>query len=175
MVSRLSLNRPKYEAYQATNERSLAAAEEARGGLLALANEDTVAYGRFAAARKLPRETDDEQRARTVAMQDAARAASDVPMNVLRACQTLLVEVGASAGRSNLNAASDLEVAGRLAAAAAQGAAANVKINLPMVGDAAYAGAVTAELEGILSDVNRTLAQVVERVGTGELREPERE
>jgi formiminotetrahydrofolate cyclodeaminase len=77
------------------------------------------------------------------------------------------------AGRSNLNAASDLEVAARLAVAAAHGAGANVMINLPMVGDESYAGGVTAELNGLLSDIDRTLANVSELVAGGELRDPE--
>ena len=77
------------------------------------------------------------------------------------------------AGRSNLNAASDLEVAARLAAAAAHGAAANVMINLPMVGDEAFANALTAEIGELLEDVERAAAEVAERVRTGSLREPE--
>ena len=174
MVSRLSLGRPKYAAYQPTNERALSAAEDARHLLLALADEDMAAFGRFAAARKMPRDTPAQEESRAAATRAAARAASDTPMKVIRACQSLLLEIEASAGRSNVNAASDLEVAGRLAGAAAWGAAANVKINLPMVGDEAYAGATTAELEGIVSDMSRTLAKVVERVGAGELRPPER-
>jgi formiminotetrahydrofolate cyclodeaminase len=65
-------------------------------------------------------------------------------------------------------------VAARLAAAAAQGAAANVLINLPSVGDGRYAGATTAELNGLLRDIGRTLAKVTQRVGHGTLRSPER-
>ena len=79
------------------------------------------------------------------------------------------------AGRSNLNAASDLEVAARLAAAAARGAAANVLINLPMVGDEHYAGAATAAVDGMLDSIERAAAIVAEIVGGGGLREPEPE
>jgi formiminotetrahydrofolate cyclodeaminase len=85
----------------------------------------------------------------------------------------LLDDIAAMAGRSNLNAASDLEVAARLSAAAAHGAAANVLINLPMVGDEAYAGPVTAEINGTLREADRMLASVAEIVGHGSLREPE--
>ena len=79
------------------------------------------------------------------------------------------------AGRSNLNASSDLEVAARLAAAAARGAAANVLINLPMVGDEDYATATTATVEALLDQVERNAALVSEIVGGGGLREPEPE
>ena len=51
MVARLSLDRPKYEPYRATNERALETAEAARVRLLALAEDDAVAYAAFSAAR----------------------------------------------------------------------------------------------------------------------------
>ena len=121
----------------------------------------------------MARGTADEQQAREDATRAAARAASEVPLAVVRECELLLDEVAAMAGRSNLNAASDLEVAARLAAAAAHGAGANVMINLPMIGDDSYAGGLTAELSGHLKGIDRTLAAVSEIVATGELREPE--
>jgi formiminotetrahydrofolate cyclodeaminase len=174
MVARLSLDRSKYEVYRATNERALAAAEAARGRLLELADEDARAYAGFGAARKMPRDTPEQQQARAHATQAAARESTDAPMAAVRECGRLLEEIVAIAGRSNVNAASDLEVAARLAAAAAHGAGANVMINLPMVGDDSYAGPVKVELNKLLREVDRTMARVSQYVARGSLREPER-
>jgi glutamate formiminotransferase/formiminotetrahydrofolate cyclodeaminase len=173
MVSRLSTDRPKYETYALTHARALGVADAAQQHLLELADEDARAYAAFGAARKLPRETESEQRVRDEATRVAARGASDVPLEVLRECARVVHEVEAMAGRSNLNASSDLEVAARLAAAAARGAAANVLINLPMVGDESYAGHMTAEVTQLLEDIERSLANTSELVRAGTLREPE--
>ena len=173
MVARLSLDRPRYEPYRQTNERGLETAEAARTRLLRLADDDARAYGAFSAARKMAHETPEQEDARKRASEVAARDASEVPRDVARECARLLEVIATLAGRSNLNAASDLEVAGRLSAAAAHGAAANVMINLPMVGDERYAGGTKAELNGLLRDVDRTLAMVAQHVGRGTLRAPE--
>lgn len=173
MVSRLSADRPKYADYTDTHDRALQIAESARVNLLRLADDDATAFAAFAAARKMPRETEIEQRERDEATQRAARAASDVPLRVIRECSRVMLSVEAMAGRSNLNASSDLEVAARLAAAAARGAAANVMINLPSVGDEGYAGVTSAEVTQLLESVDRMAAQVSQRVAAGTLREPE--
>lgn len=175
MVARLSLDRPKYESFRATNERAAVAGDWARTRLLALADDDARAYAAFSAARKLPRATQAEQDEREAATRVAARAAAEVPLEVVRECATLLDEIAAAVGRSNLNAASDLEVAGRLTSAAARGAAANVMINLPMVGDESYSGATTATLYGLLDQLDRMVANITQVVGSGALREPESE
>ena len=175
MVARLSVDRPKYAAYQTTHARALATGERGRAVLLELADADARAYAGFAAARKLPKETAGEQSAREAATRAAARAASEVPLSVVDECARLLDDITAMAGRSNLNAASDLEVGARLAAAAARGAAANVLINLPMVGDEGYAASTTEALEGMLEQIERSAATVAELVGGGGLREPEQE
>lgn len=175
MVARLSLDRPKYEQYRPTNERALEAGDRGRRVLLDLADEDARAYAGFAAARKMARETPAEQEAREAATRTAAKAASEVPMRVVDECARLLEHVMAMAGRSNLNAASDLDVAARLCAAAAKGAGANVLINLPMVGDEGYLGTTTAALDGMLNSIDRAVAQVSELIGSGALRGPESE
>jgi formiminotetrahydrofolate cyclodeaminase len=174
MVARLSLDRPKYEPYRSTNERGLATADASRARLLQLADDDARAYSQFSAARKMPKDTPEEEAARKSATNEAARAASDVPLAIVRGCAELLELINEMAGRSNLNASSDLEVAARLSAAAAHGAAANVRINLPSVGDERYAGATKVELNHLLRDVDRTLARVAQHVGSGDLRSPER-
>jgi len=175
MASRLSRDRPKYAVYAATHGRALVVAERARERLLNLADDDADAYAAFGAARKMPRETAEEQEAREEATRVAARKASEVPLEVARECARIIDEVEAMAGRSNLNAASDLEVAARLAAAAARGAAANVMINLPMVGDETFRGAAMVEMTNLLEGVDRLAAEVSERVATGTLRQPEAE
>jgi formiminotetrahydrofolate cyclodeaminase len=174
MVARLSLDRPKYEPYRSTNERVLVAAEGSRESFLRLADQDAAAYAGYANALKLPRETEGQQQTRAAAIKAAARGAAEVPMATVRECAALIDEIGAVAGRSNLNAASDVEVAGRLCAAAARGAAANVQINLPMAGDERWSGEVMTELTTLLKQVDRVLAELNRRVAAGGLREPER-
>ena len=173
MVSRLSADRPKYADYASTHARALEIAESARARLLQLADDDATAYAAFGAARKMPRESAEEQDAREQATMQAARQATEVPLAVVRECAQLMHAVEQMAGRSNLNAASDLEVAGRLAGAAARGAAANVAINLPSVGDEDYSGPVLFEVTKLINSVDRLNAQISQRVGAGVLREPE--
>ena len=173
MVARLSADRPKYADFSATHARALEVADGARVRLLTLADDDAVAYAAFGAARKMPRETEAEQQARDEASRAAAREASEIPLAVARECAQVMLAAESMAGRSNLNASSDLEVAGRLAAAGARGAAANVMINLPMVNDEAYAGTATLEVTELIETVDRLAAQISQIVAKGTLREPE--
>jgi formiminotetrahydrofolate cyclodeaminase len=173
MVASLSVDRPKYAAYAATHERALQAGEAARGRLLQLADEDAAAFATYAAAMKLPRETDAQRETRTAAMDAAARGASTVPLEVVRQLRVLVEHVESLAGRSNLNASSDLDVAALLAQAAARGAGANVIINLSSISDQEAAGAMMSEVESLLDDVESVTARVHGRVQSGDLREPE--
>jgi glutamate formiminotransferase/formiminotetrahydrofolate cyclodeaminase len=121
---------------------------------------------------KLPRDTDEERAARSEAMRQAARDASDVPYRTVGACLEVVILAEALAGRSNSNAASDLEVAAVLAAAASRAAAANVFVNLPSIGDEAAAGELLAATEQIVSDTDRMASLTRELVRHGEPRPP---
>jgi formiminotetrahydrofolate cyclodeaminase len=172
MVAALSANRPKYAPYAEAVARHGEDARRLASELLDLADEDARVYEAFARAMKLPRETDEEKAARSVAIRAAARAAAAVPLRTLEACRAIVVAAEGLAGRSNLNAASDLAVASRLAEAGAHGAADNVLVNLPAMADPAAAGELTARVTEILADVEDLSEQTRAHVELGALREP---
>jgi formiminotetrahydrofolate cyclodeaminase len=172
MVTSLSTGRERYAGHEALYAWTADEGRRLSERLLALADEDARAFGGFAAAMKLPRATDAERAARTAALQAAARAASQVPMLCLEACHDVVAAAEALAGRSNVNAASDVLVAALLGEAAAGGAAANVRINLPSVGDDAFAVELTERVDGILHEVDRLAGRAREVVVAGEPRDP---
>jgi glutamate formiminotransferase/formiminotetrahydrofolate cyclodeaminase len=173
MVASLSQGRPKYAAHEALHARAIERGRELAARLLALADEDAAAYAEFAAALKLPRDTDEQRAARSAALRTAARAAATVPMRTVEACLELAEATEELVGRSNANASSDLSVAAMLAEAAARGAAENVIVNLPAVGDDAYAAVTTIRVKTLLDGVETLAAETREGVLSGVVREPE--
>jgi len=173
MVAQLSSGRPKYEPYADTVARGSRVGDAGRRRLLELADEDARAYAGYVAARRLPAETADDRAARDAAMRAAARASTETPLEIVRQCRALAEEIEALAGRSNLNASSDLGVAAHLVEAAANGAGANILINLPGIADPRFEGAATAELQAQLDAIERLSQRTYQIVGAGRLREPE--
>ena len=172
MVASLSQDRPAYAAHERLHQQAIDVGSRLAGRLIELADEDATAYAGYAAALKLPRNTDAERDARRQAMSAAARDSSIAPLRCVEACAEVVSFAEALAGRSNRNASSDLEVAATLGEAAARGAAANVIVNLPSVGDESWEGEQLARVQGLLEDIERTAALTRETVRSGVSREP---
>ena len=172
MVASLSQDRPKYAEHAALHARAIERGRALATHFLKLADEDSAAYGGYAAAMKLPRETPEETAARATALQVAARTAADVPLRTVEACVELAATAEELVGRSNRNASSDLNVAAMLAEAAARGAAENVIVNLPSVGDDDYAAMTTIRVKTLLDTVETLAAETREGVLEGSTREP---
>jgi formiminotetrahydrofolate cyclodeaminase len=175
MVAALSTGKPKYAAFEATLARCEAVGHELAAEFLSLADRDAAAYAGYAAALKLPRETEELQEARRTAIRAAARVASEAPWECVKACGRLVIAAEALAGRSNSNAASDVLVAALLGEAAARGAAENVLINLPATGDEHYAETMGYNVDSTLHDIAAVAARTREIVLSGQLQEPEPE
>ena len=170
MVANLSEGRPKYARYGDLHARGAELGRRLADRFLALADEDAAAYAEFAAALRMPRDTDRERTKRTGAVQVAARGAASVPLECVEACLELVQAAEALAGRSNENASSDLSVASLLGEAAARGAAQNVLVNLPSIGDARMAEEVSSRVDLLLHDIERLAQLTRETVAAGTLR-----
>jgi len=155
MVCELTVGKPEYEDVDAVARQISAGAGELRGSLLAAAEEDAAAYLDVVAARRLPRDGDEERAARKAAIGEASVAATEVPLRVARLATEVLELAASIASVGNRNAVSDAGAAALLAAAAARGAALNVRINLPSLPEAhplrADAAARLAELDSSVS------------------------
>lgn len=175
MVAALSTGKPKYVAYEATLARCLAVGHDLAADFLRLADRDAEAYAAYSAALKLPRDPEAQQEDRKAAIRAAARVAADAPWECVKACAQLVLAAEALAGRSNVNAASDVLVAALLGEAAARGAAENVRINLPATGDDIYADAMNQQLDSALHEISAIAARTREIVLSGQAQEPEAE
>lgn len=173
MVVRLSVGRPAYERHQALHAEAIATSEAARLRFLALADDDGAAYRAYLEARRQPHDDKEQELRRASAMRDAARGAAIVPLTIVQQCHHQVDLVERLAGRSNANAASDLDVASLLLECAAKGAAANVAVNLAAVEDEGFADAALAELDQRLRQIQGATARTRERVRKGGQRRPE--
>jgi len=149
MVARLTLGREKFAAAAATMADCLAASVPAMSRLLELVDLDAAAYDGVVAARRLPRATDDERRARAGAVAAANARAAEVPAETAALCLDVLRLVPRVLEAGNPAARSDAAVAGLLALAGLRGALCNVRINLDGLesGAAAVAARHADEME----------------------------
>jgi formiminotetrahydrofolate cyclodeaminase len=131
-----------------TGARSAALARD----LETLIDRDSDAYDGVMAAYRLPKATDTEKSIRGAGIQDALKAATDTPLEVMRASAEALRLASTVERLGNANAASDVTVAIHLLRAAIAGAAANVEINLGSVKDTGYVARVREELARLTTD-----------------------
>jgi len=161
MVSALTLSKEKYAAAHDAVRPIREAAETARAEFLALAREDSEAYDDVVAARRLPKDTDEQKAARAERIARANRRAAEVPMQTARAAVRLLAALPDLVEKGNPNAASDVGAAALLLDACAEGALLNVGINLSGIDDAALVAELQKETAVLQEESGRLRSQVV--------------
>ena len=145
MVAGLAKSKCNAEDEMAALATARAALEPIAARLMRLADADTDAFNAVMAAYRLPKATDEDKAARTGAIQAALAGATTVPLDTLRACADAIARGRAVADFGNRSAASDVGVAIGLLKAAADGAAANVAINLASMKDESFKSATAAD------------------------------
>jgi len=113
--------------------------QDYKNKLLLLVDEDTNAFNKIMGAFGLPKSKEEEKKARTQAIQDATKYATEVPFNVMQLCYNSMEVIKAMAEKGNPNSVTDAGVGALCARSAVMGAFLNVKINAGGLTDKAFA------------------------------------
>lgn len=140
-----------------------------RDTLVLLIDADSAAYREVMTALKLPNGSAEEKAARGDAVQSALKAATDVPLDVMRACQQALAGAVVVARNAYRLAGSDVAMGVELLAASVRGSALSIDGNLAGIKDASYTARIGAERDQLSDDSRRDADQALGLI-TGELR-----
>jgi len=135
MVANLTIGKAKYAEFEEFNQKAAKEGAELQSKLVELIDKDTEAFNKVSAAFKLPKETDDDKKARSAAIAAATLTATEAPFETLEVASKALTLCKSLIGKSNPNVASDLGVSALNLISCAKGAWLNVLINLGGVKD----------------------------------------
>ena len=155
MVAALTWSKSGMEDARPAMQEIGLAAQQLKDWFVDAVDLDTEAFNAVLAARRMPRATGDERQAREAAIERANQAATRVPLSVLAKSVEALELARAVAERGNPASVSDAGVGAACALAAAEGAALNVRINLPGVADRPAAEQMRASAESLLEAARR--------------------
>jgi glutamate formiminotransferase/formiminotetrahydrofolate cyclodeaminase len=142
MVANLSSHKPGWDDRWEEFSKWAEKGQVIKDQLLVLVDEDTRAFNKIMAAFGLPKTSEDEKKARTAAIQQATKYATEVPFKVMQLAYESMTVIEAMAKTGNPNSISDAGVGALCARAAVMGAFLNVKINAKGLSDKKFAGSI---------------------------------
>lgn len=86
MTAAFTVGKPKYASVNADMERILSECEELRNEALAAMDRDAEAFEPMSLVYKMPRDTEEERKARDEAMEDCLHGAALVPLSLMEIC-----------------------------------------------------------------------------------------
>jgi glutamate formiminotransferase/formiminotetrahydrofolate cyclodeaminase len=115
--------------------------------LLELVDEDTVAFNRIMQAFEMPKKSEEEKSARTMAIENATKHASLIPLAVMREAFRSFELLEKMVATGNPNSVTDAAVGVLATRACIRGAYLNVRINVSSLKDRAFADNLIKEGE----------------------------
>jgi glutamate formiminotransferase/formiminotetrahydrofolate cyclodeaminase len=169
MVANLSSHKPGWDEQWEEFSNWAAKGQRIKGELVRLVDADTKAFNRIMNAFALPKGTDEEKVFRKNAIQEATKAAIEIPFAVMQhACDSMVV-IKAMAEKGNPNSVSDAGVGALCARSAVMGAFMNVRINAGGCDDNDYVNEIIArgkEIENRAIQTEKEILNIVnEKIG----------
>lgn len=135
MVSGLTIGRKKYAEVEAEMQAVHVIAEKLRADMTQAVEDDAASFEAVIGAFKLPKETEEQQTARTAAIQVATMNAAHIPLHSAENSVKIMELAVKCAEHGNLNAISDAMSGFAMARASLTAAGYNVRINVNSLPD----------------------------------------
>src|SRR5207237_8398265 len=143
-------------------------AQQLKDEMLLLVDEDTAAFNKVMAAFGLPKESAAEKSARAAAIQSANKEATEVPLRVMEAASKAYQLLAEMASKGNPASISDVGVGLLAVRACIEGAAMNVRINLPGLKDETLKAALSDKLQKLRAE-SESKFKAIHQIVEGEL------
>lgn len=154
MVCNLTIGKAKYRDVEEELSVVLARTEQLRTQLTEMIEEDVESFGAVMRAYAMPRQTSEELMLRSQAIQNALKAATQVPLRCCRVCREIIDLSAVVAQKGNSQVVSDAGVAVLVAHAALRSGALNVMINIKAMMDRPFVAEQLTELDELLSQAS---------------------
>ena len=161
MVARLTIGKDGCDAFEEDMKKIAKDAADYRRKLIKDIDRDSNAYNNVMAAFKLSKGTEQEQKNRKRAIQEALKSAALVPLDVAKDAFKIIELAEKVVKYGNKNAVTDGAVAVMMARTAVLSALYNVKINLISIKDVDFTEKVRKEIEHMESDIKNREREIL--------------
>src|ERR1700730_5996078 len=135
-------------------------AQRLKDELLSLVDEDSAAFNKVMDAFGLPRESSEEKKTRSAAIESARQYGAQIPMKVMETSSKSYQVFSEMAEKGNPNSISDVGVGLLATHACIEGAALNVRINLGQLKDEKFKSALMEKVRQIRADSESRFKEV---------------
>jgi glutamate formiminotransferase / formiminotetrahydrofolate cyclodeaminase len=149
MAGKLTYGVRKFESVDRKMRENIPPLFKAYKELIPMIDADSEAYSDYAAALRMPKDTEHEKEKRAKAMQEGLKKAIDIPLSTMRRADKAWKALENIARYANIASASDVQVGARALELGIWGAWRNVKVNTADIKDTDYKNAVLKEADDI--------------------------
>ncbi|MES2382307.1 MAG: glutamate formimidoyltransferase [Bacteroidota bacterium] len=164
MVANLSAGKRGWEEQVAYFSEWADKGQVIKDKLLKAVDEDTNAFNEIMLAFGLPKATDEEKAARTLAIENATKYACEVPLKVMQTAFDTLDLLKAMIEKGNQNSITDAGVGVLCVKTAVRGAYFNVLVNAKELKDRTFADKLIADAKNLLAKNHQQADELITKV-----------
>jgi len=161
MVCNLTVGKEKYADVQNEIKDALKKSEQLRKELIRLIDKDTEAFNDVMKAFKMPKDTEEQKKKRSRAIQEGYKTAADVPLETAKTCEKILDVAMVVAEKGNQSSITDAAVSAIMAQAGVKSAILNVKINLGSIKDEMFVKKISSELDKLQNNTDKKTKEIL--------------